>query len=183
MNSSVIDIAPSQGDERRQLRDALGRFATGVAIVSTRTPDGKCEGMTVNSFSALSLDPPMVLWSLRREAASFDSFACSDTFAVSILAADQSHLSQHFARPAADKFAGIEHGIGVGDCPLIEGAIATFECRVAERIMMGDHMLFIGAVERHRLADGMPLIFSEGRYWQRTALNLPDRLPVAATGY
>jgi flavin reductase (DIM6/NTAB) family NADH-FMN oxidoreductase RutF len=182
MKSSVIDIATAPNDDRRRLRHALGRFATGVAILSTCTADGKREGMTVNSFSALSLDPPMVLWSMRHEAASFDSFAAADHFAVSILGADQADLSHHFARPAADKFAGVDHDIGFGGCPLIRGAIATFECRVIERIMMGDHTLFIGTIQSYGIADGQPLVFSAGAYWQTAALDAPDRICAVATG-
>lgn len=180
MQISPIAIATPPDEDHRQLRHALGRFATGVTILSTCTPDGKQEGMTVNAFSALSLDPPMVLWSVRQQTASFAGFARSSHFAVSILGAAQAHLSRHFSRPAADKFADIAHEAGLGGCPLICGAIATFECSVAQRIPMGDHMIVIGTIERYGMTDGDPLVFSAGQYWQTAALDAQGPSPAVA---
>lgn len=177
---AAVEAAPPP-DETRRLRDALGRFATGVAVVTTTTGDGKREGVTVNSFSALSLNPPLVLWSLRRAAPSFESFATCEHFAVSVLSADQVQLSRHFGQPSADKFAGVASRSGHGDCPVLEASIAVFECAVHQRIEAGDHLLFIGSVENYHLSDGTPLIFSGGRYCAPIALDAATRTPAVGS--
>lgn len=156
--------------ERLRLRGALGRFATGVTIVTTQTEDGKKEGVTVNSFSALSLDPPLVVWSLRRAAASFDNFMRTEHFAVNVLGAAQASLSNHFATPVPDKFVDVSHRAGYGGCPVIDGTIASFECQTDRRIEAGDHVLIIGKVTRYECREGDPLIFSTGRYCQPAAI-------------
>lgn len=168
MNAIAIDR--SALDDTRRLRSALGRFATGVTIITTRSPEGKAEGLTVNSFGSLSLDPPMVLWSLRRGAPCQPSFARSGYFAVNVLAEEQGHLSRHFATPAPNKFADVEHSSGFGGCPILPGNLAQFECRTDQQIEAGDHVIFIGRVERFHFRDGDPLIFSAGRYCRPTAL-------------
>jgi flavin reductase (DIM6/NTAB) family NADH-FMN oxidoreductase RutF len=150
--------------DARALRHALGRFATGVAVVTTRTPAGKLEGLTANSFSSVSLDPPLVLWCLQREAASAPSFAAAGMFAVNVLAAHQHTLSRHFATPTADKFAGLRHAPGLGGCPLLADSLAHFECRTENAVDAGDHTIIIGRVLRLTHRDGEPLIFSAGRY-------------------
>lgn len=157
-------------DEARRLRGALGRFATGITVITTRSPEGKAEGLTVNSFSSLSLTPPMVLWSLRREAPCLPSFARSGHFAVNVLADDQGGLSRHFATPTADKFADVEHEIGLGGCPVLPDSLAQFECRTDRQIEAGDHIIFIGLVERFLFRDGDPLIYSAGRYCRPAAI-------------
>ena len=156
-------FAVKSGTERR-LRDALGRFATGVTVVTTRSPGGKLEGVTANSFSAVSLDPPLVLWSLRRNAPSLLGFLESRHFAVNVLAVEQSHVSRQFAQPRNDKFEGIAHAPGLGGCALIEGALAMFECAVEKTIEGGDHVIFVGRVDRATYRDGSPLVFNAGRY-------------------
>jgi flavin reductase (DIM6/NTAB) family NADH-FMN oxidoreductase RutF len=156
--------------DQRQLRNALGRFATGVTVISTRTPGGKLEGLTANSFSAVSLDPPLVLWSLRRNAPSLPSFADAGYFAVNVLAADQCELSRHFATPAPDKFALLSFKTGLGDCPLLEESLATFECSTETTVTGGDHIIFIGRVHRATYRDGEPLIFSAGQYCTSSSL-------------
>lgn len=157
-------------DEGRRLRSALGRFATGITVVTTRTPEGKTEGLTVNSFSSLSLDPPMVLWSLRRAAPCLSSFTRSGHFAVNILAEAQGHLSRHFSTPAADKFLDVGHEAGLGGCPILPDSLAHFECRTEQQIEAGDHVIFIGRVERFLYRDGDPLIYSAGRYCRPAAI-------------
>lgn len=168
MNAIAVDQVSL--DETRRLRCALGRFATGITVITTRSPEGKAEGLTVNSFSSLSLDPPMVLWSLRREAPCLPSFTRSGHFAVNVLAEDQGHLSRHFATPALNKFASVEHAIGLGGCPVLPGSLAHFECRTDQQIEAGDHIIFIGLVERFHFRDGDPLIFSAGRYCRPAAI-------------
>jgi flavin reductase (DIM6/NTAB) family NADH-FMN oxidoreductase RutF len=153
-----------QSLDHRPLRDALGRFATGVTVVTTCTPEGKCEGLTANSFTAVSLDPPLVLWSLRRNAASLKSFVEAGHFAVNVLSAEQRELSHHFATRRADKFKDVAHARGFGGCPILEGGLASFECSVEMRLESGDHMILIGRVRRAAHRDGQPLIFSAGAY-------------------
>ncbi|HSW18043.1 MAG TPA: flavin reductase family protein [Ramlibacter sp.] len=150
--------------DSRELRNALGRFPTGVTVITTRTGEGKLVGLTANSFSALSLDPPLVLWSLVRRSVSLPVFAASGHFAINVLAADQSDMSHRFATPAADKFAGLETQKGFGGSPLLPGALASFECSTEQTIDGGDHLLFVGRVHRIRYGNGEPLIFNAGRY-------------------
>jgi flavin reductase (DIM6/NTAB) family NADH-FMN oxidoreductase RutF len=157
------NVSAGNGAER-ELRDALARFATGVAIVTTRAPDGRYRGVTANSFASVSLDPPLVLWSLRRNAPSLRSFADSGHFAVNVLSADQVGLSRHFARPHEDKFSGVAFVPGFGGCPVIEGALAVFECEAAQQMDGGDHLMFLGRLLRASHRHGEPLIFSAGRY-------------------
>jgi hypothetical protein len=110
-----------------QLRRAMGLFATGVTVVTARAPDGQLQGVTANSFSTVSLDPPLVLWSLGRRARSFAQFEAAPHFAVNVLGADQIALSRHFAAARTDKLAGIAHELGHGGCPVLAGALAHFE--------------------------------------------------------
>lgn len=154
------------------LRGALSRYATGVAIVTTRTQNGKLEGLTVNSIAALSLDPPLILWSLRRQAPSLGSFLEVGSFIINLLSEDQSRLSQHFATAHPDKFQGIAFSPGLGDCPVLSDPLAAFECSTETTIEGGDHIIFIGRVNRVSHRDGHPLIFSGGKY--RTHAELPS---------
>ena len=162
--------------DSRQLRNALGRFPTGVTVITTCGPDGKREGLTANSFSALSLDPPLVLWSIVRKSGSLPNFVASGHFAINVLASDQSHLSHRFATPSDDKFAGLDAHEGFGGSPLLPGTLASFECKTEQTIEGGDHLLFVGRVHRIRYRNGEPLIFNAGKY----ATALPLRIPVSA---
>jgi flavin reductase (DIM6/NTAB) family NADH-FMN oxidoreductase RutF len=152
------------------LRRAMGRFATGVTVVTTRTPDGKFEGVTANSFSTVSLDPPLVLWSLGRKSASFASFATASHFTVNVLGLHQLALSQHFSTPKHDKLSGIDHSLGYGGCPVLAGTIAHFECETQSVIEGGDHSIFIGRVLNASFHDGEPLVFAKGAYHRAIAL-------------
>ncbi|GAB4071208.1 flavin reductase family protein [Ancylobacter sonchi] len=160
MSEHVIDFRSS--DDHGHFRRALGRFATGVTIVTTRTAEGKLEGLTANSFSSVSLDPPLVLWNLRRQAPSLASFTGSGVFAVNVLGTHQKHLCRHFATPHPDKFDSVAHRIGDHGAPLIEDAIARFECRTEQVIEAGDHLIFLGRVLRAAHRDGEPLIYATG---------------------
>lgn len=153
-----------EATDPRLLRQALGRFATGVTVITTRTDDGKYEGLTANSFSAVSLDPPLVLWSLRLAAPSLESFRQAGHFVVNVLSTAQSHASRHFATPRHDKFEDVEFSTGIGGCPMLDESLAIFECRTESMIEGGDHIIFIGRVARAHYRDGEPLIFAAGRY-------------------
>jgi flavin reductase (DIM6/NTAB) family NADH-FMN oxidoreductase RutF len=155
-----------------EFRAALGMFATGVTIVTGRDADGTRVGLTANSFNSVSLDPPLVLWSLSRQAGSMAAFSRGSHYAINILAADQHALAERFSRKAArDRFAGVAFHEGVGGAPILAGAAAVFECFNRSRYEEGDHVIFVGEVERcaHRTG-AQPLIFHGGRYFTELPL-------------
>lgn len=155
------------------LRHALGDFATGVTIVTARATEGEyagqLTGMTVNSFTSVSLDPPMVLWNLSLGSPSVPIFQHCTHYAVNILAADQAELSQRFARRSDDKFSGIATQSAAGGAVLLPGCVAWFECRVVARYPGGDHVIMVGEVEHFKRAPAhsphlAPLLFHHGKY-------------------
>lgn len=158
--------------DRRDFRRALGQFATGVAVVTAMGREGRCVGMTVNSFSSVSLDPPLVLWSCARNAPSFPDFCDASHFAVNILAANQHHLSRQFSTPLPDKFAGVVWREGPGRCPVLDGTTAHFACRLVKQYDGGDHIIFLGEVEEYKYGEAEPLVFHSGRY--RITTRHPD---------
>ena len=147
----------------RQFRDALSEFATGVTIITTRDADDGFVGFTANSFNSVSLSPPLILWSLSRAANSHLAFEQCERYAISVLAADQMPLARHFSRPHADRFSGVPYTLGWAGAPLIERAVAWFECRHFAWQPIGDHTLFIGEVVHCTRNAGTPLIFHHGR--------------------
>lgn len=150
----------------QEFRAALGMFATGVTIVTARAPDGTTLGLTANSFNSVSLAPPLVLWSLSRAAASMPVFSAGSHYAINVLAADQMELADRFARKGADRWAGVTFDLGAGGAPLLHGAAATFECFNRSRYEEGDHVIFVGEVERCAHRQGAsPLLFHGGRYY------------------
>lgn len=170
MQSTGLGIDELPAPDTALLRKAMGRFATGVTIVTARGACGKLEGLTVNSFSTVSLEPPLVLWNLARRAGSFATFVDATYFAVNVLSRDQLHLCRHFATRRADKLAGIAHRPGIGGCPLLDDTIAQFECRRETFFDGGDHVIFVGRVLRASHGEGDPLIFSGGGYHGTAAL-------------
>ena len=152
--------------DQRDFRNALGAFPTGVCLITTLGPGGERAGLTVNSFSSVSLDPPMVLWSLARTATCAGVFRDAEYFAINVLAANDAQLSSHFAKAGADKFAAYANrfSAGLGGVPLLEGAVATFECHSRYRKYGGDHIILIGVVERYSHTDRKPLVFCRGSY-------------------
>ena len=154
----------THGIDPRALRIAFGRFATGVAVVTTLAPDGAPVGLTVNSFNSVSLDPPLVLWGLMQRSALLPVFLESPRFAVNVLAAGQQALSDRFASRAEDRFAGVGWEPGGGGMPLLHDALARFECAVEHVFEAGDHLMFLGRVERFEHRDGDPLLFFSSRY-------------------
>ena len=145
-------------------RQSLGSFPTGVCLVSTVTAAGKREGMTINSFASVSLDPPLILWSIRDDARSAEAFIAGRHFILSVLAASQRALAQHFARSAADKFAGWEKEFeaGIGGCPRLRDSVATFECVTYSRHQEGDHTILLGRVEHHSRTEAAPILLHRG---------------------
>jgi flavin reductase (DIM6/NTAB) family NADH-FMN oxidoreductase RutF len=149
----------------RELRNALGMFPTGVAVVTTRAGSGAFVGLTINSFSSLSLEPPLILWSLNARSPSAAAFERATHFAVNILCQDQVEVSRRFASQVPNKFAQLEVDAGIGEVPLIRGCAAHVECRAHAQHDGGDHLLFIGHVERFAYdRTKKPLVFHGGRY-------------------
>jgi 3-hydroxy-9,10-secoandrosta-1,3,5(10)-triene-9,17-dione monooxygenase reductase component len=181
---SMIDapaIAPAAGAapiDARGFRNALGTFTTGVTIVTTRDPTGHDVGLTVNSFNSVSLDPPLVLWSLARSSGSLPAFLGAEYFAVHILGAGQEALSNRFAQRGADKFADLAIARGRGGVPLLDGCAARFECRTAYCYKGGDHEIFVGEVLSFEHFDQSPLVFQKGGY--AMAVRKPPHRPDAA---
>jgi flavin reductase (DIM6/NTAB) family NADH-FMN oxidoreductase RutF len=148
----------------RDLRNALGTFATGVTIVTTNGPGGTPIGLTCNSFSSVSLSPALVLWSLSLRSPNLNRFLQAPNFAINVLAAEQQAISRRFAQPIANKFDGVRYTQGKLGLPLIFDAAAHLECRNETRYYSGDHVIFIGHVLHYSYRDCPPLLFHRGRY-------------------
>lgn len=149
--------------DRRDLRNAFGAFATGVTVITT-SHGGEDAGLTANSFSSVSLDPPLILWSLDRGSRSLGIFEEARNFAVHVLSSDQEDISNRFAKSAPDKFTAIQVDRGEGSVPLLRDCAARFECRKAFTYDGGDHQIFVGEVLRYEHRDHKPLVFHSGRY-------------------
>lgn len=166
LSSARVEISGPHIDSRA-FRDALGCFATGVTVVTTRDPNGQPYGVTVNSFSSLSLDPPLILWSLSCHSGAYSGFVAASHFAVHVLREGQEHLCLQFSRSGVDRFNGIDLDEGAGGVPLLPDAAALFECRSLYRYWGGDHVIFIGRVERcQQWPERKPLVFHQGRMKQ-----------------
>ena len=150
--------------DTRSLRDALGEFATGVAVITARAADGTPVGVTINSFTSVSLEPPLVLWCLGLQSPSMAVFESCSHYAINVLAADQIELSQRFSQSQSDRFAGIDWKVGAGDTPILPGCCAWFECRNEMHYPGGDHLIFVDHVEHFQRDEKSPLIFHGGRY-------------------
>jgi flavin reductase (DIM6/NTAB) family NADH-FMN oxidoreductase RutF len=164
MTTSHIHTHPLPALDSRELRRSLGKFATGVTVITTRAEDGRPVGFTANSFSAVSLDPPLVLWNLSLTSPSLAHFERCSHYAVNVLAHDQMALSQRFASAIHDKFDGLAFEDGAGGAPLIPGCCAWFECANEVRHSGGDHLIFVGRVERFARAERPPLLYHGGHY-------------------
>jgi flavin reductase (DIM6/NTAB) family NADH-FMN oxidoreductase RutF len=160
-----VDVQPAS------LRKLLGTYPTGVAIVTTRAPDGRPVGLTINSFASLSLDPPLVLWSLVNHSPNLAVFRDCAHFAINILSSDHEAVARRFASAAVpDKFADVAWQAAPEGVPAIDEAIATLVCAHDHSRDTGDHMLFIGRVVRTASREGAPLVFHSGRF---TSLGSP----------
>lgn len=166
-----MEQRPSCSDEQhRELRRVLGTFGTGVTIVTARRADGRPVGVTANSFTSVSLVPPIVVWSLHARSQSLQAFLDCGGFVINVLALDQSELSRRFARPAEDKFAGVAWRPGRAGLPVLDGCAATIECSLLQSHAVGDHVMLLGGVEHHARSDTEPLIFCRGSYSQAVEL-------------
>lgn len=154
--------------DAKGFRQALGSFATGVTIITTRSADGEPLGLTVNSFNSVSLDPPMVLWSLAETALSLPIFRDAEYWAVHVLSSAQEDLSTRFATRSEDKFAGLDLEEGLGGIPMLRNCTARFQCKTAFQYEGGDHVIFVGEVQSFDQAESAPLVFHGGRYAHAT---------------
>lgn len=146
-------------------RRALGNFATGVTVVTARDASGTNRGITVNSFSSVSLDPPLILFCLDKEALSFDCLSVAERFAVNVLRKDQHGLSVRFSMAAADKWNGVEYDLWPGEVPILRGCLANLLCRRENLYEGGDHLIVVGRVEHlHAADDGDPLVYFQSGY-------------------
>ncbi len=148
----------------RDFRTALGSYATGVTIITVAGGDGKPYGITCNSFASVSLNPPLVLWSLVLYSSSLSAFQDASHFAVNVLGISQQALANKFAKSSDDKFVGVEWTPGLGGAPLLVGSVANFQCRSVNRYYGGDHVIFLGAVEAYAYSREEPLLFAQGGY-------------------
>jgi flavin reductase (DIM6/NTAB) family NADH-FMN oxidoreductase RutF len=155
----------------QEFRHALGMFATGVTIVTARKADGGVIGLTANSFNSVSLSPPLVLWSLSSKASTMPTFSRGQHYAINVLAADQQHIAERFARKDIDRFEGVTLRWGQRGVPVIDGALAVFECFNRSQYLEGDHIIFVGEVEHcQRRDDAQPLIYHGGRFFTELPL-------------
>lgn len=145
-------------------RRALGNFATGVTIITTKTAEGEPIGVTASSFNSLSMDPPLILWSSMKTARSCAIFEKATHFAVNILASDQMDMSNHFARQQEDKFAGVEWESGIGGSPIFPNCAGRFQCETYDKLDGGDHWIFVGKVVAFDDFGRSPLCFHQGSY-------------------
>ena len=164
MTTKAMSTETSTTLDPRALRNALGSFATGITVITAQSASGEKVGVTANSFNSLSMDPPLILWSLDKRAGSYEIFSQASHFAVNILSADQMETSNHFATKQVDKFANVEYESGLGGAPLLLGCAARFQCSVYQKIDAGDHWLFIGKVEAFDDQNKAALCYHKGGY-------------------
>jgi flavin reductase (DIM6/NTAB) family NADH-FMN oxidoreductase RutF len=150
--------------DARQFRTALAGFPTGVAVVTARADDGTAVGITINSFTSVSLEPPLVLWSLAKTSPNLAHFACGRRHIIHVLADHQDELARRFASRMADKFSGVRHGDSEDNIPLFDECVATFECATRSMYEEGDHVIVVAHVDRIDQREREPLLFWAGRF-------------------
>jgi flavin reductase (DIM6/NTAB) family NADH-FMN oxidoreductase RutF len=163
MSSEVFRGRPAPVSSE-EFRRACGRFATGVTIASVLDAQGVPHGVTVSSFTSVSLVPPLVSICLGHAVSLIDLFRASNCFAINILAENQRPLAERFARKGHDRFQGVAWTLGETPVPLIDGVLAAIECRVEQRVPAGDHDIFVGRMMATRVAEGAPLLHFSGGY-------------------
>jgi flavin reductase (DIM6/NTAB) family NADH-FMN oxidoreductase RutF len=157
--------------DSRSFRSALGSFATGITIVTSIGPEREPLGFTANSFNSVSLDPPLVLFSLDRRAYSLKSFEAAGVFAINVLREDQEEVSTAFARALSNKWDSVTYEVWETGCPILADALANFECETASMHDGGDHVIFVGRVLALRTGEGRPLLYYRGAYRQLVETN------------
>ena len=166
LSNTAAPQAAAPNFSRTDFRSALGMFATGVTIVTARLSSGELIGLTASSFNSVSMEPPLVLWSLSQAAGSLPALRTVSHYAINILAADQQALAERFASRREDRWEGVDFAPGAGGAPLLAGAVASFECFNRRRYEEGDHVIFVGEVERcsHR-PGAAPLLYHGGKFY------------------
>ena len=166
MNMTPADnkTSPLFDFSSKQLRESLGAFATGVTVVTSTTENGEKVGMTVNSFNSVSLEPPLILWSIGRDANCFDAFMAAKSFAVHILNKTQSGISNKFAQTGIDKFEGVNCASGLNDIPILPDFSVCLQCTTKHLYDGGDHVIIVGEVKSIENRGQEPLIFYKGDY-------------------
>jgi flavin reductase (DIM6/NTAB) family NADH-FMN oxidoreductase RutF len=181
--ASPTDPAPAErspGVDPLEFRRVMGRFATGVAIVTTTDAEGAPLGITVNSLSSVSLDPPLLLWSIDQRASSLGAFRARGAFAVNLLPVGAAELCRRFSRSGIDRFAGVPWEVGPLGLPLLQGMTAHLCCRTWARHPGGDHEIIVGEVRHVRGWDAEPLVFHLGQLTRlAAATNAPGVPPVS----
>jgi flavin reductase (DIM6/NTAB) family NADH-FMN oxidoreductase RutF len=161
--NTQLDFSPVGPQiDKRDFKDVLSRFATGIAVATATDQDGKPIGMTINSFSSVSLDPPLVLWSIGLAAHSLPAFRRAGAFAINVLPSDKQHLCQQFATASADKFSGVDYLLDDYGLPLLAGMLAHLTCTTWRRYPGGDHEIFVGQVRSLQVGTGEPLVLYRG---------------------
>jgi flavin reductase (DIM6/NTAB) family NADH-FMN oxidoreductase RutF len=155
---------PSQHVDARHFRNALSQFATGVTVITTRLTDGSFLGLTASSFNSVSLNPPLVLWSLAQGASSLPVFTGNSHYVINVLAADQAALAERFSRRVENRFDGVDFSLSRTGLPILAGAAAWFECHNRSRYPEGDHVIFVGEVECCDMQPQPALVFHGGRF-------------------
>jgi flavin reductase (DIM6/NTAB) family NADH-FMN oxidoreductase RutF len=151
--------------DSRHYRNALGRFPTGIALVTTLTGEGQAIAMTINSFASVSLNPALVLWSLDRSSECLDAFSSGEGYGVHFLREDQQDLSHRFSRKDRHDLSDVSYEIGLGGAPLIRDCHAWLDCRVHARLDGGDHVILIGRVQEFGYQENVePLLYYKGAY-------------------
>lgn len=156
--------AETRGFDSVQFRRALSQFATGVTVITTRLADGSYRGLTASSFNSVSLDPPLVLWSLGNAANSLPIFSGNSHYVINVLSAGQQHLADRFSRRTDNPFAGIEFELSRTGQPILKGTAAWFECHNRSRYPEGDHVIFVGEVEECSAHPQPALLFHRGQF-------------------
>ena len=146
------------------LRRSLGRFATGITVVTCCAADGRPRGITANSFSSVSIEPPQVLWNIARVSNSLQAFLEASHFSIHVLGRDQQSLSEHFARADHTIYEGIDYALSKNKVPIIRDVLARFDCRTERVYESGDHYIIVGEVLAHEAGDGSPLLYFAGDY-------------------
>lgn len=168
MATSTIEETNNNGLDPKLFRDALGHFASGVAIVTAKGENEELAGMTISSFNSVSLDPPLVLFSIDRKAYSLPIYEQADGYAINILEHDEQDLCMRFAKALGDKWTGLDYTIGYGGAPLLSGSIVSFECKPYQQYEGGDHIIFLAEVVQFQVNKGYPLVFYKGRFQKLT---------------
>lgn len=163
--------APPPPCDARHFRNALSQFATGVTVITTRLPDGSFLGLTASSFNSVSLNPPLVLWSLSTSASSLPVFTGNSHYVINILAGDQAALAQRFSMRIENRFEGVDFELSHTGLPILKGAAAWFECHNRSRYPEGDHVIFVGEVERCDVSPKPALVFHGGKFAATTPLS------------